>query len=109
MIASAHAASAYIWLFAGGMILTAGDIVFKLWADRSDGRLYCLGLMMYLLGGVCLVQTFKSHNIAVASALYVLFNIATLTLVSWLWFHDVPSRRQLAGLGFGALSILLMM
>ena len=70
--------------------------------------LYIGGLAIYLIGLVFLVESFKSENIAVASAIFVIINIATLLLVSWLWFGDKLSLLQIVGLALALVAIALL-
>src|SRR3989338_6810274 len=62
----------------GGIILTVGDIIFKSWVEKPHTGMYVLGLAVYLVGLMFLVQSFKFENIAVASTIFVIFNITTL-------------------------------
>ncbi len=102
---------ALAWLGLGGLLLTGGDIVFKYWTLRSLPILsfhYLVGLIIYIFGLICLIQSFKSQNIAVASAIFVIVNIITLALVSWFHFDEKLSAQQLYGMGFAILAIVLL-
>ncbi|MEI6627651.1 MAG: SMR family transporter [bacterium] len=100
--------SALMWLLFGGSILTVGDIIFKFWANKSLTYLYITGLVIYVLGLMCLVQSFKSQNIAVASAIFVIVNVVTLSLVSYFYFKESLSVLQMVGIGVAFVSIMLM-
>lgn len=95
-------------LILGGSILTIGDIVFKFHAQEPRWWLYGGGLAIYLLGLVCLVQTFKTENIAVASTIFVIANIVTLSLVSWFYFGEKLSTLQLTGIAVAVIAIVLL-
>ena len=97
-----------IELFIGGLFLTAGDIVFKTEIKDLPWYAYAAGLGLYLIGLIFLVRTYESENIAVASALIVIFNIVTLTFVSWLVFKEAMTPLQILGitLSFGAIALL---
>lgn len=97
-----------VLLAIGGTVLTVGDIVFKYWAERPHPALYSLGLLVYLLGLTFLVQSFKSENIAVASAIFVIFNIVSLLVVSWIYFDEKISPIQVGGLALAVVAILLL-
>ncbi len=97
-----------MWLLFGGSILTVGDIIFKFWANKSLTYLYITGLVIYVLGLMCLVQSFKSQNIAVASAIFVIVNVVTLSLVSYFYFKESLSVLQMVGIGVAFVSIMLM-
>ena len=97
-----------ILLAIGGIILTVGDIIFKSWVEKPHTGMYVLGLAVYLIGLMFLVQTFKVENIAVASTIFVILNITTLLLVSWFYFDEKLSLVQLSGIALAFVAILLL-
>lgn len=97
-----------IYLAIGGIILTIGDIIFKFYAQKPQVSLYTSGLLIYLLGLTFLVQSFKNENIAVASTIFVIVNVATLSLVSWLYFKEPLSIYQIAGIIVACIGIVLL-
>mgnify|MGYP001604770022 CR=1 FL=1 len=96
-----------ILIFAGS-ILTLGDIIFKFYALSHKPLLYIYGLVLYIIGMLFLVQTFKTENIATASAIFVIANILTLSVVSWFYFNEQLSAVQIAGLLLAVCAILLL-
>ena len=92
----------------GAVSLTTGDLIFKYWLTYKGGPLYVFGFLFYMFGLVCLVESFKYENIAVASLMLVLFNLLTLTLVSWLYFHEAPSLLASCGLVVGVIALTLL-
>lgn len=92
----------------GAISLTAGDVVFKYWLVYKGGPLYLVGFLLYAFGLVCVIESFKYENIAVASAMIVLFNISMLTLVSWVYFQEIPTSLALVGLAIGAIALVLL-
>ena len=100
-----------VLLVLGGITLTAGDIVFKFWIERSLPYLsvwYMSGLMLYIASLVFLVESFRSENIAVASVILVLLNIVFLALFSYFYFGDKLTLLQMLGLVLALLSISLL-
>src|SRR6185295_15495028 len=100
-----------IWLVLGGTLLTIGDIIFKFWVERHEhyfSFLYIGGLLLYTLGAVFLIESYKTENIAVATAIFVIINIATLALMSWLYFGDKLSLMQTIGLFLAAIAIVFL-
>jgi len=96
------------WLIVGSVLLTIGDVVYKFWAKEASATYYISGLVVYVLALLCLVESFKSHNMAVASAIFVIGNIVTLAFVSWLYFGEPLSVQQMAGIGLSIVAVLLM-
>jgi len=92
----------------GGIILTVGDIIFKSWVEKPHTGMYVLGLAVYLVGLMFLVQSFKFENIAVASTIFVILNITTLLLVSWFYFGEKISLLQFSGIALAFVAILLL-
>jgi len=80
----------------------------KKWVSTGRYLLYFIGLAIYLLGLNFLAQSFRFKNIAVASVIFVIFNVVTLSLVSWLWFKESLSPIQIIGIAAGFVSIILL-
>ena len=98
----------FVLLFIGGSILTFGDIVMKKWVANNSIPVFITGLSIYLVGMVFLSLSYKYKNIAVASTIFVLFNIITLSIVSWLYFRETLSIYQIIGITLGLSSILFL-
>jgi multidrug transporter EmrE-like cation transporter len=82
-----------ILLAVGGIVLTTGDLVMKYWVKTNTPWFYILGLGIYLIGLNFLAFSFKFKNIAVASVIFVIFNVLTLLLFSWFYFKEKLSCR----------------
>ena len=90
------------------MILTLGDIFMKKWVNTNSAIFYFVGLIVYLIGLNFLAQSFKFKNIAVASTIFVIFNVVTLSIVSWLYFKETLSTLQIIGMIIGIIAIVVM-
>lgn len=95
-------------LFIGGSVLTIGDIVMKKWTTTNSIHLFLSGLFIYLIGLIFLALSYKYKNIAVASTMFVVFNIVTLSFVSWLYFKESLSNFQLIGIFLGIASVAFL-
>lgn len=95
-------------LFLGGLTLTGGDIIMKEWVIKEKNYLYILGMIIYLIGLNFLAQTFKYKNIAVASVIFVTFNVLTLSIISWMFYHEKLSFLEITGLLLGIISINIL-
>ena len=100
--------SPFLLIAVGGVLLTIGDIIAKMWVDAPEPRLFIVTLVLYLMAMVCLIFSFRGKNIAVASLLLVLCNIGMLALWSWLVLDESLSRKEMVGLVLGCLAILLL-
>jgi multidrug transporter EmrE-like cation transporter len=99
----------YLWLGLGGGLLTVGDIIFKYWVLKTSApHYYVAGMLLYVLGAVCLIETYKSQNIAVATAIFVIFNIVSLVIASHFLFHEPLTLKQFAGIFAAIIAILLL-
>lgn len=98
----------FLLLIIGGLILTVGDIVMKKWILNQHITIFVFGLFIYLIGLIFLSYGFKYKNIAVASTIFVLCNVITLSLVSWLYFKEPLSSFQIIGILFGFGAILFL-
>lgn len=97
-----------ILLFVGGSILTIGDIVMKKWVLNNSTPIFIIGMAIYLVGLIFLAHSFKYKNIATASTIFVIFNIITLSIVSWFYFKETLTPFQLIGITLGISSIVFL-
>ena len=95
-------------LLIGGIILTLGDIVMKKWVNTNNLYLYIIGIAVYLVGLNFLAQSFKFKNIAVASIILIIFNVVTLSLVSWFYFKETLNSFQITGIILGLTSVVFL-
>lgn len=101
----------FTWVFVGGLILTIGDLLFKKWVVHGASYvslLYIGGMVLYLVGLFCLVESFKHEHMAVASALFVVVNIVSLSLVSALVYGEYLTTVQALGLVCATIAIVLL-
>jgi len=95
-------------LLAGGIILTIGDIFMKKWVNTQTHTWYIIGLIIYIIGMNFLAQSYRYKNIAVASVIFVIFNIITLAIVSRLYFKESLSPLQIIGVITGIAAVILL-
>lgn len=98
----------FLWLTFGGILLTAGDIIFKYWLTSYSKVLFALGILTYVGGLMCLVQSFKSENIAVATVIFVVINVVTLLFASWYLFYEPVSFYKLVAIALAIVAIALL-
>jgi multidrug transporter EmrE-like cation transporter len=85
-----------------------GDVIMKKWVNNNNASFFVAGLAIYLVGLVFLGYSFKFKNIAAASTIFVIFNIVTLSIVSWFYFKETLSTPQLIGIALGMCSIIFL-
>lgn len=95
-------------LFVGGSVLTIGDIVMKKWVQTNAWNVFIGGLAIYLVGLIFCDLSYKYKNVAVASTIFVIFNVITLSIVSWVYFKEPLVPLQLVGIALGIGAILCM-
>ena len=99
---------ATVMLAIGIVLLTIGDVAFKSWlGSRSDG-MYALGFVTYAGALYCLVRSYESTNIAVASAILVVGNLFALAIVSWLFFREPLNAGQSVGMILAVAAIVVL-
>jgi multidrug transporter EmrE-like cation transporter len=80
----------------------------KKWVGTNNYWFYVLGMLIYIVGLNFLAQSFKYKNIAVASVIFVLFNIITLSVFSWIYFKESLSVLQIVGIVIGLVSVIVL-
>jgi multidrug transporter EmrE-like cation transporter len=97
-----------ILLIIGGLILTVGDIVIKKWVQLSVWGYYALGMVAYIIALNFLAFSFKDKNIAVATMIFTVINVVTLSIFSWGYFKEPLSPIQIFGLALGLVSVAIL-
>ena len=95
-------------LLTGGLILTAGDLVMKRWVIRNDWQTFAVGMTVYMAAMIFLSYSFRYRNMAVASAIFVGFNVATLLVVSWALYGERVTSAQAIGLLLTMAGIIIL-
>lgn len=99
-------------LFGGGVILTAGDVIFKHWVEKGGTMysvLYIVGILLYLVGSMFLVASYKYNmNIVEAGVIQGLFNTIILVFFTYFYFKEPLSLSQIVGILLGVVSIYLI-
>jgi len=80
----------------------------KKWVVTNNYWFYAIGMVIYLVGLNFLAQSYKFKNIAVASVIFVIFNVVTLSLVSWFYFKETLSLLQIIGICLGIVAVVLL-
>lgn len=65
-----------------GVVYTIGDVAMKKWITDMTLMPYLIGAAMYLVGMNFLAFSYLYRNIAVATAICVIINIVSLTVLS---------------------------
>ena len=92
----------------GGIILTVGDIMMKKWVVSNSWIVYAVGMIFWIIGLNFLAYSFKFKNIAVASVIFVLFNIVTLLIFSYFYFKEGMSTFEILGMVLGIAAIIFL-
>lgn len=100
--------SAPVWLSASAVLLTAGDVVFRLWQKQPFWGGFEGTFAIYMLGILCLIFSFFSENIALATTAAIILNSLGYLLAAYLLWGETVSGVQLAGIGLGLVAIGLM-
>ncbi len=98
-------------LFIGGLILTLGDLIFKNWVEKGAlySASYVIGILLYLLGSMALVESYKYDiNIVAAGIIQVLFNTIILVIFTYFYFNEPLTLSQIVGILLGVISIYLL-
>jgi multidrug transporter EmrE-like cation transporter len=97
-----------ILVLIGGLVLTIGDVFMKQWSLNNNWPTFILGMLVWVMGLICLAFSFKSKNIAVASLIFSLSNVVFLTLLSWLYYKEPLTTYQILGMILGTSAIIFL-
>jgi multidrug transporter EmrE-like cation transporter len=99
---------AFFLLIVGGVILTIGDIIMKKWTVTNEAGAYLMGMAVYLVGMHFLAHSFKYKSMATASTIFVVINVVTLIIFSWVYFKEPVSIYKCIGIALAVLAIWFM-
>ena len=91
-----------------GCIITAGDLVQKQWVHTGKTWLFWAGIAIWTFGSLGLAYSFRYKNMAVASMIYILVNILTLTAVSWFLYGEKLDTKQMIGMALALAAVSLL-
>ena len=80
----------------------------RVWVADKKPLPYIFGLGVYFVGLNFLAWSYLFRNMAVATALVNVLNIATLTMVSWLMFRDKISLQEGIGICLAVAAVLVL-
>jgi len=95
-------------LFIGGLILTFGDIIMKKWVISNSPITYIQGMILYLVGLNFLAYSFRQKDIAVASVIFIVFNVVTLAIAGKILFDESLSTVKIVSMTLALSSIVVM-
>jgi multidrug transporter EmrE-like cation transporter len=98
----------FILIFICGLFYTIGDVAMKKWITSPSIKMYLLGGSLYIIGMNFLAFSYKFKNIAIATAGCVIVNIILLTILSFLYFKEPLTTKQMIGLGFSLVAMTLL-
>lgn len=98
----------FLLVFICGLFYTVGDVAMKKWIDHPSWKMYILGGSLYIIGMNFLAFSYRYKNIAVATAGCVIVNIILLTILSWVYFKEPLTTKQLIGVTLSLIAMLLL-
>ena len=98
----------YVWIILSSIILTVGDVLFRIYQSAALPRGFIILFLIYVVGVFCMVMSFFGENIAIATIISIIFNCIAYLIVSYLLFGDTLTPLQICGIGFGFISIGIM-
>ncbi len=96
------------WTVLGALFLTAGDVLFRHYLSSMPRYGFAASFAVYLTGFFFMMLSFFGQNIAVASILAILFNIAFYLGAAHYMFGDTVTARQVAGIVLGLAAVFLL-
>lgn len=97
-----------LWLTCiAGIFLTLGDFTLRYWTQNTSiWKWYILGVLIYFISLNLLAQSYRFKNIAIASLIMEIVNLATYIGISYWKFGEVLSRMEIAGIFLGIAAII---
>jgi multidrug transporter EmrE-like cation transporter len=99
--------NALIYIAAGAIFDTFGDLLMKNWVLNDSKIYFAGGMLFYVVGLSFLAYSFTFKNIVVASVLFLVVNVILLSFVNWFVYNEALSHKEIAGLCLGLMSVVL--
>lgn len=96
-------------LVLAGFFWAGGDIIFKFWTIYKKPLFYVGGIILYILGTVFLVESFKYKNIVITSFASIIFNLIFLIIANKFIFKEELRRPEIAGIFIGIVAVYMML
>jgi multidrug transporter EmrE-like cation transporter len=97
--------NALIYIAAGAIFDTFGDLLMQNWVLNNSKIYFAGGMLFYVIGLSFLAYSFTFKNIVIASVLFLVVNVILLSMVNWLVYNDSLSIKEIAGLCFGLMAV----
>ena len=101
----------YVFALGCAVIVILGDVALKLAADRGHGfwsPLIAAGTALYVLSAIAWFLAMRQISLAQAGVAYAMFSLLALCALDVLAFGQRLDMRELAGIGFAVVAIVLM-
>ena len=99
--------NAMIYIIAGAIFDTFGDLFMKHWIISSSYLTFFFGMVFYLIGLGFLAYSFTFKNMVVASVLFVIINIILLSLVNRFYYSESLESREILAICLGLVAFVL--
>ena len=96
------------WTVITGILLTLGDLVLREWLDTRWPLGFWVVLTIYMVGTFCMMMSFFSQNIAVATVAAVVANAVGYVVASYFIFGDTISALKIMGMFAGIVSFAIL-
>ena len=98
----------WVFIIAGAILWTVGDIFMQFWLDNHKMSLMIIGLILWTVGLVFLAHSFRFKHMAIASTLMMTVNSIFIILILWVFFKEPLTLTQIIGITFGLISLTLL-
>lgn len=100
--------SSFVWIVLGGVFLTGGDILFRIFQSSQWKFGFVVAFCVYGIGSLCMMLSFFGENIAVASILTLVFNVLIYLAAAYFFFGDTVSHREIFGILLGLAAVMVI-
>lgn len=87
-----------IMLLVGGLTLTVGDILMREWSETNTMELFKIAMLLYLIGMVILIYSYKYKKLLVATVIMALFNTSSMLIIDVFIYKESLTKLKIAAL-----------
>ncbi len=98
----------FLWLMATMPVFLSASAALKWYVTGGGAKALLLALILYTLGNLMMVRLMRESGMGVAISVSAVLQLLFANAVAFGLFGERPSPQQLAGIGLGVVSVMLI-
>ena len=92
----------------GGLTITVGDILMREWSETNTMEWFTIGILLYLIGMVILIYSYKYKKILVATVIMALFNKSSMLIIDVFIYKESLTKLKIAAVLLAIVTVIIL-